>query len=132
MGAAGSVTIYRRSDAEAAYERLWPGESLTEDWDYVDTITAELDGERWILDYADDQGMHEGSGNFFWFGGEIVPKDEARAMLPTEVNDVVLSACEDVSWLPRRTEEGPCYYSGQVRALAALRCCERQTVEVWT
>lgn len=131
MGAAGSVTIYRRSDVEAAYERPWPGESLTEDWHYVDTITGDLDGERWILDYADDQGWQEGSRNAFWFGGEIVPEDEAQAMLPEDHSPKRLG-CENVWWMSIYHEEGPCYYTGQVRALAALMGCERQRVEVWT
>lgn len=70
MGAAGYVTIYEREAVERAYAGLYPDEDITADWWYLDTITAELNGVRYILDYSDDQGMHEGTGNSFWFNHE--------------------------------------------------------------
>jgi len=67
MGAAGYVSIYRDSEVRAKYAELYPNNNIDEDWWYLNTITVELDGERWILDYHDDQGWHEGARSEFWF-----------------------------------------------------------------
>lgn len=67
MGAAGFVNIYRDSEVRNKYKELFPGGDIDEDWWYLKTITVELDGEKWILDYYDDQGCHEGTNSDFWF-----------------------------------------------------------------
>lgn len=74
MGAAGYVHIYRDSEVRAKYKELYPKNNIDEDWWYLTTITVELDGVRWILDYRDDQGWHEGTGNEFWFDNEEAQK----------------------------------------------------------
>ncbi len=70
MGAAGYVSIYRDLEVRAKYAELYPNNSIDEDWWYLPTITVELDGEKWILDYYDDQGWHRGTQNDFWFKDE--------------------------------------------------------------
>lgn len=67
MGAAGGVTIYKLADIEAKYAEMWPGHDVHKDWWYLDTITVELGDTKYVLDYADDQGYHEGHHNNFWF-----------------------------------------------------------------
>lgn len=67
MGAAGYVNIYRESNVRETYAKKFPNNDIDKDWWYLKTITTELDGNRYIFDYADDQGYHEGSGNSFWF-----------------------------------------------------------------
>ena len=79
MGAAGYVTIYRESNVRETYEQKFPDNNIDEDWWYLKKITAELDGNRYIFDYGDDQGWQEGSENDFWF------KDDAAQSRVLEV-----------------------------------------------
>lgn len=122
MGAAGFVTFYRRSEVEAKYAELYPDKALTDDWWYLDTITVALDGERWICDYADDQGNHEGTGSDFWFSAkERVAKDDLPENAPTwDLNE---------GW----GNTAGTYSAAQVRVVMVLRnLTESPRVEVWT
>lgn len=70
MGAAGYVTVYDRAELEERYAEKYPDRVLTEDWWYLDTITLDLNGIRLVMDYHDDQGIHDGVENSFWFKSE--------------------------------------------------------------
>ena len=74
----------------------------------IETITATLDGVDWILDYRDDQGIHEGTGNDFWFAYEARVKKERR----------------EGDW--HETS------AAQHRVLSVLRECAYSYTEVWT
>lgn len=76
MGAAGYVAVYEREAVERAYAELYPERNITEDWWYLDTITTELNGTRYVFDYYDDQGGHDGTGNCFWFSIEDADKTD--------------------------------------------------------
>lgn len=70
MGAAGYVTVFREADVRAKYKELWPENDIDEDWWYLKTCSADLNGTRYIFDYSDDQGTHEGTREPFWFKNE--------------------------------------------------------------
>jgi hypothetical protein len=108
MGAEGGVTIYRASEVREKFAAKWPGHDIDVDWWYLKTITATLDGVDWILDYGDDQGFHEGTGNDFWFAYEAGVKNERR----------------EGDW--QETS------AAQHRVLSVLRECAHSYTEVWT
>lgn len=115
MGAAGYVTIYDREAVEAAYRELFPERSITDDWWYLDTITATLHGRSYILNYADDQGMHEGVENSFWFA---VSEEEDGPPRTEHRTAIVMGSAKSAA---------------QTRVHEALRKAGRlETVEVWT
>lgn len=140
MGAAGFVTCYDLDEVLRRYAEHWPDNDfwvdlwyarretdLTEDerkWGRSPCSVLTLpSGQRILLDYADDQGNHDGFNNPWYFGG-----DEEPIELP-----------EDIRW---RWDIDGTYWKGehrkhaappsQVRVLTVLSACWSQTVEVWT
>jgi hypothetical protein len=82
MGAAGYVAVFNEADVRARYKELWPDNDIDDDWWYLKTCSADIQGTRYIFDYADDQGTHEGSREPFWFrhrdGEDFLSESEAQ------------------------------------------------------
>lgn len=88
MGAAGFVRIYRDSEVRSKYKELFPGNNIDDDWWYLKTITVELNGEKWILDYCDDQGWHKGTRSEFWFRDKDAQMRVRRVLAECKVKTV--------------------------------------------
>lgn len=73
MGAAGYVTVYDYEMVVEYYHRYYPEHNLFEDWWYLKQLpdnprlVVTLADKLYILDYADDQGQHEGTNSEFGF-----------------------------------------------------------------
>lgn len=119
MGAAGGVTIYKLDDIEAKYAEMWPDGDIRKDWWYLDTITTDLDGTKYVLDYADDQGMHQGSSNNFWFNFD---EDD----LIDRPKDLAKWESDDSYRFPGKV------HGAHYRVIKVLRELRGQHVEVWT
>lgn len=96
MGAAGYVTIYPEDAVREEYAKRWPKNSIDEDWWYLrdDSVRVVLDGKRWLVDYSDDQGCHQGVENEFWFKSPEAQERVRRAL--TEVYRNGLTARTEV------------------------------------
>ena len=67
MGAAGYVTVYDEAAVRGRFRELFPEQDIDKDWWYLKTCSADVRGTRYIFDYGDDQGGHEGARESFWF-----------------------------------------------------------------
>lgn len=75
MGADASIYVYDEEAVRAAFNELWSdlGYSLEKDWWYPswssdeNKVRIQLGGRWYLIDYADNQGDHEGTDNSFWF-----------------------------------------------------------------
>lgn len=163
MGAAGYVTIYNEAAVRAAYETLWGdlGYRIEDDWRYPtwpdqerhhgdSVVRVELGGAWYLVDYADDQGTHEGTGNSFWFaaGAEYVDDPEGgtwpngntkRVPAPDVIEGQWAEIDERVPNDDQPWEVNPRNRDGmfpatppQARVLIALRRAGGKSVEVWT
>lgn len=152
MGAAGSVTIYNEEKVRAAYKELWGDKyDIEKDWWYPswlhkgrnnNVVRVELGGVWYLMDYADDQGNHEGTATSFWFLSENwVGVGDTRVRNHAEVArqwaEIDEKLGDDIPWEvgPKNRGEGSWIDAtpAQARVLAALKAAgSEQSVEVWT
>ena len=142
MGAAGNVDIYDAEKVYHHYEELWGdlGYDITKDWWYPDwdltstrharPVAVVLDGRAYLLDYADDQGDHEGTGNSFWFDSCAPHEAEEQwAEFDARIPE------DEQPWQVRNMGRADFWGASpaQARVLTALnRAGVEATVEVWT
>ena len=159
MGAAGYVTIYEEAAVRDAYVELWEdfGHKIEEDWWYPSwgeaprwpNVRVNLKGVWYLVDYADDQGGHEGVHEPYWFDpvplvetGETWPNGNPKKVFdPVELarqwEEIDQRApLSDQPWVTQpKNRMGGEYadvYPSQARVLLALRRAGGQKTEVWT
>lgn len=97
MGAAGYVTVYNEAAVRGRFQELFPEHDIDKDWWYLKTCSGDLQGTRYIFDYADDQGGHEGSAESFWFAHEEGEDYFADSRAQKRVQQVLLEVGPVVS-----------------------------------
>ena len=94
------MRVFNEAKVRARFTELFPENDIDADWWYLKTCSAELGGTRYIFDYADDQGGHEGTRESFWFAHEadesVFSESRAQARVNTVLDELGPEAYPEV------------------------------------